>query len=611
MADKGRSVGGRDEGEGDDGARLTERQLRLQHMISMQKAQEQASMRRFKLEEGDNNNNVAGGVGMTTTGRAVPALTSAPAPCRPPGASEAAQRKGSKEVLGSDGDGDGDGGGSSLPNVVISGGSDGGDENLPTMTTPLMMSGMAQQLSSSTVDTERESGGSSFGKWLYMGQHQESQQQHEHEQLKERESPLPQPQPQYNDGYYGQAAVGPNEGYGSTQRDSDVRGLSLTDMHLARGNPGHGPGPGLNDSINIIRHAAPAHPNEHQFHYGDPNKAYEHEFPYHPDSSGPPGLSAGGGCCPPLRRCLRSLADAENLHRSLCFGAIDGMLTGSSITAACAGLGFLTPTSSMSTRIAVAALSLSACASDGICMAIGHIWSTYVLHHGHLQELREERRNFASNRSDAKARLVDMLLGRGMLKIDAMSVADTLDGYPDIFVSALVGDLGQAPGLPRMGSHSGGPGGSWADGLGGGGALGMGVGGRPGSRGQMMTMGGGGGPGEGGGNYFQHHRPLNSNAHAYHGSYGQFDEFEDDPDLAGLHHAMKDGWIEAFIMMVSFCTFSVIPSLVMILLSKCLPSNANGGHKAHYSDRGGGVSIATVSIGLNAVVMLLLGVWKR
>ena len=74
---------------------------------------------------------------------------------------------------------------------------------------------------------------------------------------------------------------------------------------------------------------------------------------------------------------------------------------------------------------------------------------------------------------------------------------------------------------------------------------------------------------------------------------------------------MKDGWIEAFIMMVSFCTFSVIPSLVMILLSKCLPSNANGGHKAHYSDRGGGVSIATVSIGLNAVVMLLLGVWKR
>jgi hypothetical protein len=38
-----------------------------------------------------------------------------------------------------------------------------------------------------------------------------------------------------------------------------------------------------------------------------------------------------------------------------------------------------------------------------------------------------------------------MLLQKGMLKIDAMSIADTLDGYPDLFVSALTGESLTAP----------------------------------------------------------------------------------------------------------------------------------------------------------------------
>jgi hypothetical protein len=49
---------------------------------------------------------------------------------------------------------------------------------------------------------------------------------------------------------------------------------------------------------------------------------------------------------------------------------------------------------------------------------------------------------FHMDKSMAKARLVDALMGpggAGMLKIDAVSLADTLVGYPDLFVSALLG----------------------------------------------------------------------------------------------------------------------------------------------------------------------------
>eukprot|EP00566_Odontella_aurita_P012150 CAMPEP_0113549644 /NCGR_PEP_ID=MMETSP0015_2-20120614/13549_1 /TAXON_ID=2838 /ORGANISM="Odontella" /LENGTH=487 /DNA_ID=CAMNT_0000450379 /DNA_START=309 /DNA_END=1769 /DNA_ORIENTATION=+ /assembly_acc=CAM_ASM_000160 len=256
--------------------------------------------------------------------------------------------------------------------------------------------------------------------------------------------PRPQPTyyqalsaPQYPPAY--QAAGGGGHGHGLPPGHLGAAGG-------AAGGGGSQQGLSLGAMGSNLQHS---HHSEHRFHYGNPdhahhyNDGYSSEFPYqHGDE--PSGPSCG--LFHAIGSCLYRLGTAENLHRSLCFGAIDGMLTGSGITAACAGLGYLSPAAKMSERLVVAALSLAACTSDGVCMAIGHVWSTYVLHHASLNERREERTHFAQDRAEAKARLVEMLIGRGMLKIDAMSVADTLEGYPDIFVSALVGDTGHALG---------------------------------------------------------------------------------------------------------------------------------------------------------------------
>jgi hypothetical protein len=75
-------------------------------------------------------------------------------------------------------------------------------------------------------------------------------------------------------------------------------------------------------------------------------------------------------------------------------------------------------------------------------MAIGHIWSSILdaeTSHLERQSCAEE---FHSDRLVAKARMIDALMGPGgsaMLKIDAVSLADTLEGYPDLFVRALLG----------------------------------------------------------------------------------------------------------------------------------------------------------------------------
>ena len=81
--------------------------------------------------------------------------------------------------------------------------------------------------------------------------------------------------------------------------------------------------------------------------------------------------------------------NAEALHRSFCYGAIDGMLTGSGITATFLGMGLLTARASFAMHVFVVAFSLAACTSDAICMALGHVWSTYVLSNASANERRD------------------------------------------------------------------------------------------------------------------------------------------------------------------------------------------------------------------------------
>ncbi|KAL7472659.1 hypothetical protein ACHAXS_013030, partial [Conticribra weissflogii] len=258
---------------------------------------------------------------------------------------------------------------------------------------------------------------------------------------------------------------------------------------------------------------------------------------------------------------------SEQIGRSFCFGAIDGMLTGAGILSACIGLGLISHLTmafkaSLHTRMLVISLTLAACLADGICMAIGHVWSTRLVGGAAYEERKEELRNFETCRSDAKARLVDALLSQGMLKIDAMSLADTLEGYPDMFVNALLGEgiSGHAHGA--MGSM-----------------LGLGSGGGSGIFGVPGGGGGGGG-----------HRPHAQWAHrnappnewnippaSYdpreitpgglkYESYSDFSDFHQDLDRMTLAESVSDSRLEGFFMMISFALFSVIPSLVYTLL---------------------------------------------
>merc|ERR1740139_1081465 len=178
-------------------------------------------------------------------------------------------------------------------------------------------------------------------------------------------------------------------------------------------------------SINSDAHCSRVNPQQPQQERGPPPAPYE---TYHSYNS----TSSPECCCTfisPLH-LLRSFLKSHNLHRSFCFGAIDGLLTGSGIAAAASGLGLFDPYSDLTPRLLIVGLSFATCVADGLCMGIGHVWSTYILQEGSKKERSKELLDFAHRRSESKARLVDALLMRGMLRIDAMSVADTLEGYP-------------------------------------------------------------------------------------------------------------------------------------------------------------------------------------
>jgi hypothetical protein len=193
----------------------------------------------------------------------------------------------------------------------------------------------------------------------------------------------------------------------------------------------------------------------HEFHYGNP----DYHDPYDKSDMHSKDLlynkndhlvsqlghrSTDRPCCCQKICCLYrpfvKIIQQENFHRSFCFGAIDGLLTGSGIVSAFWGLGALSVRTTWEVRLAVVALAVAACVADSLCMALGHVWTTYVVTSNHDEERSRVRSLLETNKSQAKGKLVDMLLARGMLKIDAMSLADTLEGYPDLLISALVGD---------------------------------------------------------------------------------------------------------------------------------------------------------------------------
>lgn len=366
----------------------------------------------------------------------------------------------------------------------------------------------------------------------------------------------------------------------------------------------------------------------HEYHYGNPDydnmdgddDGVDDDDPSRPfkGRGGRGGRRRGGSavaCCCERFCCLYrpavQLLGQENLHRSFCYGAIDGLLTGSGIASALWGLGVLGVRATWEARLATLALSVAACVADAVCMAAGHVWTSHVVTSAHAEERARERTSLEHNKAEAKGRLVDMLLARGMLKIDAMSLADTLEGYPDLFVSALVGDS-LLSGTEEIDDETedGSPQ-------------------QPSPRVSASPHGGGGHSAPVGTGY------LGSFASWKFPSYAQFNgEMLHEPETGAVNAAYLESHKEGLFMLVGFASFAVVPSLLWLLLPLWIatPSSPSAHHVASSSTsspsaytggaaRDEGATVATTQLGetvslpslvvfLLAVIMSCLGVWK-
>ncbi|KAL3926837.1 MAG: hypothetical protein SGBAC_013320 [Bacillariaceae sp.] len=304
------------------------------------------------------------------------------------------------------------------------------------------------------------------------------------------------------------------------------------------------------------------HQRQHDFHYGNPD--------YHEEDDNAENASKDLSCswcerccclCTPILKILRQ----EQLRQSFCYGAIDGTLTGSGIASAFCALGVLNVHTTWEVRLAVFSLSAAACFADSLCVAIGHIWTSYVVSSSHAADRAEERKMLETSTGDAKAKLIDMLLARGVLKIDAMSLADTLEGYPDLFVNALVGDSLCA------------------------------------------------GPDEEG--EFEHEQqPLDSPSRenrSFPGfnswsfpSYGQLD-YELSPEQANIDMVVKESQREGTFMMIGFATFAIVPSLLWLFLPLWIAPTPHT-----EAESGKTISISSLIVSITALIMWSLGAWK-
>jgi hypothetical protein len=166
--------------------------------------------------------------------------------------------------------------------------------------------------------------------------------------------------------------------------------------------------------------------------------------------------------------------------------------------------------------------------------------------------------------------LVDVLLAKGMLKIDAMSLADTLEGYPDLFIGALMGDTlsgTESEAQPALPDFVGGD--------------------------------------------SSHNNNNNKNAKKSK-SYGRLSEYEMDPDAQAVNAAVRESRHEAVFMMLGFSIFAIVPSLIFW----CVPvgaevlSTADDNVVPASSDGKALVSPVTLVVSVTAGIMWCLGVWK-
>jgi hypothetical protein len=351
---------------------------------------------------------------------------------------------------------------------------------------------------------------------------------------------------------------------------TNQRGTTMTSLHSYAASHPHQIYAGYGS---VSQPQQPQH--HHEFHYENPDYHDPFDKNHHGNNNNdeddylvkrqrrryPKESCCARMCC--LYRPIMNILRQENLHRSFCYGAIDGLLTGSGIVSAFWGLGILTVRTTWEIRSGVVALAAAACVADSLCMAMGHVWTTYVVTSHHAEERSQERELLEQNKADAKGKLVDMLLARGVLKIDAMSLADTLEGYPDLFVSALVGDSLLSASDDMMIDED------QTD---------------DGHMYHMEAPVGGGGPA-----IHNEHLPNDPReSDGYFGSFGswkfpsysQLNSGHFDSELGQAQVACRESQKEGICMMFGFAIFAVVPSLLWLLLPLWIHGQPTGSSSA-------------------------------
>lgn len=251
----------------------------------------------------------------------------------------------------------------------------------------------------------------------------------------------------------------------------------------------------------------------------------------------------------------------------------------------------------MRKRIGIVAFTVAACIADSLCMAMGHVWTTFVVSSNHVQERSYERHLLERDKADSKGKLVDLLLSKGMLKIDAMSLADTLEGYPDLFISALVGDSLLSSGIQDA------------------------ILDEDNSANAIESP-----------NYNDRSAPLvNNNLVGLFGSFGTWNtgRGDRDPEWDHLRIVLSESQKEGICMMIGFTMFAIIPSLLWLFLplwfqtsmvvqqnelhvnyNVTLLSSSSPSTSSFDINDGESVSVPSLIILILTIIVWCLGVWK-
>jgi len=244
------------------------------------------------------------------------------------------------------------------------------------------------------------------------------------------------------------------------------------------------------------------------------------------------------------------------------------MLMGSAIISVFQGMSFLTPTSSGEIRYFVVAFSMVVCFVQSLCIASGHVWNTYIVVSDQAKERERHRIAMVTNKAEGKGKLVELLLSKGMLKIDAMGLADILEGYPDMLIDVLVRGSFHGSSEHLAGMKEG----NWELHPG----LGQSTHPRPTQLGSTLSS-------------------SSSLAEAN----GMEDEREESPEALYVKTSMQESWKVGLVMTVSFSFFAVLPSLLYLVVATVFSFSTTG------------IALTTpIVIVLCATIMWCLGVWK-